>query len=212
MSVLLEDNPLLSGIGSGGDIDRCVEGNVALPLNLFMSCRNSRCTLVDVSFLLDCNRLSSLFFLCCLQRWHCQLTLDAVCQCQRAVDFVLQPPWVYGPTFCWCVVEFLCVFAFDDVVVEKTSVVSSSTFYINRNQYYNLTYYGFNCLHTLELILISDVLERMDQFFLVSADYFHTEGNQYMYEILLFVEFVLIREGAAMLFFISCFSSTKKNT
>ncbi len=53
----------------------------------------------------------------------------------------------------------------------------------------------------------------MDQFFLVSADYFHTEGNQYMYEILLFVEFVLIWEGAAMLFFfISFFSSAKKNT
>ncbi len=47
----------------------------------------------------------------------------------------------------------------------------------------------------------------------MSADYFHTEGNRYMYEILLFDEFVLIQEGAAMLFlFISFFSSTKKNT
>jgi hypothetical protein len=61
-SVLLEENALLSGIGSGGDIDRCVEGNVALPLNLFVSCRNSCCTLVDVSFLLDCNGLLPPFF------------------------------------------------------------------------------------------------------------------------------------------------------
>jgi hypothetical protein len=83
------------------------------------------------------------------------------------------------------------VFAFDDVVVEKTSVVSSSTFYINRNQHYILTYSGFNCLHTLELILISDILKDGPNF-LVSADHFHTEGNHHMYEILLFVAFVLI--------------------
>ncbi len=62
VSVLLEGNKLLSGISSGGDIDRCVEGNVALPLNLFVSYRDSCCTLVDVSFLLDCNGLSPLFF------------------------------------------------------------------------------------------------------------------------------------------------------
>jgi hypothetical protein len=54
---------------------------------------------------------------------------------------------------------------------------------------------------------------RMDQMFLVSADYFHTEGNGYMYEILLFVEFVLIQEGAAMLFFLfHFFPLPKKNT
>jgi hypothetical protein len=34
VSVLLEGNVLLSGIGSGGDVNRCIEGNVALPLNL----------------------------------------------------------------------------------------------------------------------------------------------------------------------------------
>jgi hypothetical protein len=62
VSVLLEGNPLLSGISSGGDVDRCVEGNVALPLNLFVSCRNSSHTLVNVSFLLDCNGLSHFFF------------------------------------------------------------------------------------------------------------------------------------------------------
>jgi hypothetical protein len=50
----------------------------------------------------------------------------------------------------------------------------------------------------------------MDWIFLVSADYFYTEGNQYMYEILLFVEFVLIQEGAAILFLFHFFSSTKK--
>ncbi len=211
VSVSLEGNALLSGIGSGGDVDHCIEGNVALPLNLFVSCRNSCCTLVNVSFLLDCDGLSPLFFLHCLQRWHRQPTLDAVCQCQLVVDFVLQPPWICGPTFCWCVFEFLRVFAFDDVVVEKTSVVSSSTFYINRNQYYILTYSGFNCLHTLELILISDVLED-GPIFLVSADYFHTEGNQYMYEMLLFVDFVLIQEGAAMLFFLFHFFPLPKKT
>jgi hypothetical protein len=119
MSVLLEGNALLSGIGSGGDVNRCVEGNVALPLNLLVSCCDSCCTLVDVSILLDWDRLLPLFFLRCLRCWHRQPTLDAVCQCQRVVDFVL---W---PTFCWCVIEFLHVFAFDDVVVEKTSVVSS---------------------------------------------------------------------------------------
>jgi hypothetical protein len=62
MSVFLEGNALLSGIGSGGDIDRCVEGNVALPLNLFMSCHDSCCTLVDGSFLLDCDGMLPLFF------------------------------------------------------------------------------------------------------------------------------------------------------
>ena len=62
LSVLLEGNVLLSGISSGGDVNRCVEGDVALPLNLFMSCSNSCCTLVDVSFLLDCDGLSPLFF------------------------------------------------------------------------------------------------------------------------------------------------------
>jgi hypothetical protein len=36
VSMLLEDNALLSGIGSGGDVNHCVEGNVALPLNLFL--------------------------------------------------------------------------------------------------------------------------------------------------------------------------------
>ncbi len=62
MSVLLEGNALLSGIGSGGDVDHCVEGNVALPLNLFVSCRDSHCTLVNVSFLLDCEGVLPLFF------------------------------------------------------------------------------------------------------------------------------------------------------
>jgi hypothetical protein len=62
VSMSLEGNALLSGIGSGGDVDRCIEGNVALPLNLFMSCRDSCRTLVNVSFLLDCDGLSSLFF------------------------------------------------------------------------------------------------------------------------------------------------------
>jgi hypothetical protein len=62
VSVLLESNMLLSSIGSGGDVDRCIEGNVALPLNLFVSCRDSRCTLVDVSFLLYCNGLLPHFF------------------------------------------------------------------------------------------------------------------------------------------------------
>jgi hypothetical protein len=42
------------------------------------------------------------------------------------------------------VAEILCVFAFDDVVVEKTSA-----FYIHWNQYYILAYLRFNCLHTL---------------------------------------------------------------
>ncbi len=120
------------------------------------------------------------FFLHCLQCWHCRPTLDAVCQCRRAVDFVLQPPWVCGPTFCWFVVEFLCVFAFDNVVVEKTSVVSSSTFYIIRNQYYILTYSGFNCLHTLELILISDVLEDGPNFFDVSGLFSHRRESIYV--------------------------------
>ncbi len=120
------------------------------------------------------------FFLCCLQCWHCQPTLDAVCQCRGAVDFVLRPPWVCGPTFCWCVVKFLRVFAFDDVVVEKTSVVSSSTFYINQNQYYILTYLGFNCLHTLELILISDVLEDGPIFFGVSELFSHRRESIYV--------------------------------
>ncbi len=62
VSVLLEGNALLSGIGSGSDVNRYVEGNVALPLNLFVSCHNSCRTLVDVSFLLDCDELSPLFF------------------------------------------------------------------------------------------------------------------------------------------------------
>ncbi len=84
-------------------------------------------------------------------------------------------------------VEILRVFAFDDVVVEKTSA-----FYIHWNQYYILTYLRFNCLRTLELlILISDVLEVELDFFLLSADYVYTQKNRYMYEILLFVEFVL---------------------
>ena len=78
------------------------------------------------------------------------------------------------------------MFAFDDVVVEKTSA-----FYIHWNQYYILMYMRFNCLHTLELILISDVLEVELDFFLLSADYNYTQRNRYMYEILLFVEFVL---------------------
>ncbi len=176
ISVLLKGNALFSGIGSSGNIDRCVEGNVALPLNLFVSCHNSCRTLVDVSFLLDCNGLSPLFFLRCLQRWHHWPTLDAVWQCWHAVDFVLQPPWVCGPTFCWCVVEFLLVFALDDVVVEKTSVVSSSTFCINQNQYYILTYLGFNCLHTLELLLISDVLEDGPNFFWCQQIIFTQKG------------------------------------
>ena len=93
---------------------------------------------------------------------------------------MLQPPWVCGPTFCWCVVEFLRVFAFDDVVVEKMSVVSSSTFYINQNQYYILTYLGFNCLHTLELILISDVLEVEPKFFGVSRLSSHRRESLYV--------------------------------
>ncbi len=92
-------------------------------------------------------------------------------------------------------VEILCVFAFDDVVVEKTSA-----FYIHWNQYYILTYLRINCLHTLELLIsISDVLEVELNFFLLSADYVYTQRNRYMYEILLFVEFVLNSEGAAML-------------
>jgi hypothetical protein len=71
------------------------------------------------------------------------------------------------------------VFAFDDVVVEKMSVVSSSTFYINQNQYYILTYLGFNCLHTLELILISDVLED-GPFFCVSRLFSHRRESIYV--------------------------------
>ncbi len=63
VSMSLEGNALLSGIGNGSDIDRCVEGNVALPLNLFVSCHDSCCTLVDVSFLLDCDGLLPLFCL-----------------------------------------------------------------------------------------------------------------------------------------------------
>ncbi len=62
VSVLLEGNALLSGISSGGDVDRCIEGKVALPLNLFVSCRDSRLTLVDVSFLLDCDGLMPFLF------------------------------------------------------------------------------------------------------------------------------------------------------
>jgi hypothetical protein len=85
------------------------------------------------------------------------------------------------------VVEILCVFAFDDVVVEKTSA-----FYIHRNQYYILTYLKFNSLHTLELLIsISDVLEVELVFLKVSVDYVYTQRNRYMYEILLFVEFAL---------------------
>jgi hypothetical protein len=53
---------------------------------------------------------------------------------------------------------------------------------------------------------------RMDQIFLVSADYFHTEGNQYTYEISLFVQFVLIQEGAAMQFFYFIFFLYQKKT
>ena len=84
-------------------------------------------------------------------------------------------------------VEILRVFAFDDVVVEKTSA-----FYIHWNQYYILTYLRFNCLHTLELLIsISGVLEVKLDFFLLSADNVYTQRNRYMYEILLFVEFVL---------------------
>ncbi len=84
-------------------------------------------------------------------------------------------------------VEILCVFAFDDVVVEKTSA-----FYIHRNQYYILTYLKFNSLHTLELLIsISDVLEVELVFLKVSVDYVYTQRNRYMYEILLFVEFAL---------------------
>ncbi len=84
-------------------------------------------------------------------------------------------------------VEILRVFAFDDVVVEKTSA-----FHIHWNQYYILTYLRFNCLHTLELLIsISDALEVELDFFLLSADYIYTQRNKYMYEILLFVEFVL---------------------
>ncbi len=84
-------------------------------------------------------------------------------------------------------VEILRVFAFDDVVVEKTSAL-----YIHWNQYYILTYLRFNCLHTLELLLsISDVLEVEMDFVLLSADYVYTQRNRHMYEILLFVEFVL---------------------
>jgi hypothetical protein len=70
VSMSLEGNALLSGIGSGGDINRCVEGDVALPFNLFVPCHDSYCTLVNVSFLLDCDGLSPLFFLFCLQCWH----------------------------------------------------------------------------------------------------------------------------------------------
>ena len=58
-------------------------------------------------------------------------------------------------------VEIPRVFAFDDVVVEKTSA-----FYIHWNQYYILTYLRFNFLHTLELLIsISDVLEVELDFF-----------------------------------------------
>ncbi len=58
-------------------------------------------------------------------------------------------------------VEILRVFAFDDVVVEKTSA-----FYIHWNQYYILTYLRFNFLHTLELLISnSDVLEVELDFF-----------------------------------------------
>ncbi len=84
-------------------------------------------------------------------------------------------------------VKILCVFAFDNVVVEKTSA-----FYIHWNQYYILTYLRFNCLHTLELLIsIADVLEVELDFILLSADNVYTQRNRYMYEILLFVEFVL---------------------
>jgi hypothetical protein len=79
------------------------------------------------------------------------------------------------------------VFAFDDVVVEKTSA-----FYIHWNQYYILMYLRFNCLHKLELLIsISDVLEVELDFFLLSADNVYIQRNRYMYEILLFVEFAL---------------------
>jgi hypothetical protein len=55
-----------------------------------------------------------------------------------------------------------------------------------------LTYLRFNCLHTLELLIsISDVLEVELDFFLLSADNVYTQRNRFMYEILLFVEFVL---------------------
>ncbi len=84
-------------------------------------------------------------------------------------------------------VEIPSVFAFDDVVVEKTSA-----FYIRWNQYYILMYLRFNCLHTLELLKsISDVLEVELDFFSLSVDNVYTQRNRYMYEILLFVEFVL---------------------
>jgi hypothetical protein len=62
VSVLLGGNALLYGIGSGSDVDRCIKGNMALPLNLSVSCRNSCRTLVDVSFLLDRDGLSPTFF------------------------------------------------------------------------------------------------------------------------------------------------------
>ncbi len=72
------------------------------------------------------------------------------------------------------------MFAFDDVMVEKTSVVSSSTFYIHRNQYYILTYLRFNCIHTLELILISDVLKVEPIFFGVSGLFTHRMESIYV--------------------------------
>jgi hypothetical protein len=84
------------------------------------------------------------------------------------------------------VVEILRVFAFDDVVVEKTCA-----FYIHWNQCYILTYLRLNCLHTLELLIsISDVLEVELDFFCCQRIIFFTQRNRYMYEILLFVEFV----------------------
>ncbi len=69
-------------------------------------------------------------------------------------------------------VEILHVFAFDDVVVEKTSA-----FYIHWNQYYILTYLRFNCLHTLELLIsMSDVLEVELDFFCCQQIMFTHKG------------------------------------
>ncbi len=72
------------------------------------------------------------------------------------------------------------MFAFDDVMVEKTSVVSSSNFYIHWNQYYILTYLRFSCLHTLELIQISDVLKVEPIFFVVSRLFTHGRESIYV--------------------------------
>ncbi len=87
------------------------------------------------------------------------------------------------------------------MVVEKTSAAILRTL---ESILYILTYLRCNCLHILELILISDILEVELKFSGVSG-LCYIQGNRYMYEILLVVEFVLKHEGAAMLFFLPHF-------